>query len=608
MQTFEPIIHTISPGSGTKRALTSIFSTDLIFFTRRFMQDSTLIRTLQLLNQEEFDTLELFVASPIFNEVHRFKDTVRLFEYLQAFYPKFQDPGLDKEKAGAALYPKRGNPATEVEKSMAQLMHIVRQFINFRYTAVKGGRAVRSGRKNAFLHDPVALLNFARQQLALMRFYSERLNQKADDPDPDTTRPKPDGSGKKKRTKRAENFFHNLYHEIEEVFDSQQEFNHFAEYEYSDFFYFRFLSEQEKSLYESLHEWSAQGGFLSLLETSEKLDRFFLLGKFDQMCKLLHLQQLAKPFGEDTDEYRRLLTNQSMTVKMAKLLAKNNYHKDDPSILLYFTLLQLLTKKKLEKTDAIADTFFDLLQQHKTVIPAKRYTDFQVIVRSYWVRRYRQTREQRFLENQFRSQQADLEYYERKKEGIQSSHFQNTLSNAIHLKQLDWAETFLEQFSGQITATPTPEIVTGVGYALLRFAQKRYAEAGKILPHYFTYGVTEDINLYLVAATLDIRIRYERNTLLDEESVNMKRATHKRIKENKVIRPERKTAVLDFYEHAVNLFRQKEKIQLRNFNRELVLREVEKIQTTLKETPTADAEWLLEKCREILDSVKTENK
>lgn len=572
------------------------------------MQDSTLIRTLQLLNQEEFDTLELFVASPIFNEVHRFKDTVRLFEYLQAFYPKFQDPGLDKEKAGAALYPKRGNPATEVEKSMAQLMHIVRQFINFRYTAVKGGRAVRSGRKNAFLHDPVALLNFARQQLALMRFYSERLNQKADDPDPDTTRPKPDGSGKKKRTKRAENFFHNLYHEIEEVFDSQQEFNHFAEYEYSDFFYFRFLSEQEKSLYESLHEWSAQGGFLSLLETSEKLDRFFLLGKFDQMCKLLHLQQLAKPFGEDTDEYRRLLTNQSMTVKMAKLLAKNNYHKDDPSILLYFTLLQLLTKKKPEKTDAIADTFFDLLQQHKTVIPAKRYTDFQVIVRSYWVRRYRQTRDLRFLESQFRLQQADLEYYERKKEGIQSSHFQNTLSNAIHLKQLDWAETFLEQFSGQITATPIPEIVTGVGYALLRFAQKRYAEAGKILPHYFTYGVTEDINLYLVAATLDIRIRYERNTLLDEESVNMKRATHKRIKENKVIRPERKTAVLDFYEHAVNLFRQKEKIQLRNFNRELVLREVEKIQTTLKETPAADAEWLLEKCREILDSVKTENK
>jgi len=571
------------------------------------MQDSTLIRTLQLLNQEEFDTLELFVASPIFNEVHRFKDTVRLFEYLQGFYPKFQDPGLDKEKAGAALYPKRGNPATEVEKSMAQLMHIVRQFINFRYTAVKGGRAVRSGRKNAFLHDPVALLNFARQQLALMRFYSERLHQKADDPDPAATRQKPDDNGKKKRAKRAENFFHNLYHELEEVFDSQQEFNHFAEYEYSDFFYFRFLSEQEKALYESLHEWSAQGGFLSLLETSEKLDRFFLLGKFDQMCKLLHLQQLAKPFGEDTDEYRRLLTNQSMTVKMAKMLAKNNYHKDDPSILLYFTLLQLLTKKKPEKTDAIADTFFDLLQQYKTVIPAKRYTDFQVIVRSYWVRRYRQTREQRFLESQFRSQLADLEDYGRKKEGVQSSHFQNTLSNAIRLRQLDWAETFLEQFSGQITATPTPEIVIEVGYALLRFAQKRYAEAGKILPHYFTYGVTEDINLYLVAATLDIRIRYERNTLLDEESVNMKRATHKRIKENKAIRPERKAAVLDFYEHAVNLFRQKEKIQLRNFNRELVLREVEKIQTTLKETPAADAEWLLEKCREIL-AVKTESK
>lgn len=567
------------------------------------MQDSTLIRTLQLLNQEEFDTLELFVASPIFNEVHRFNDTVRLFEYIKAFFPGLQHPALEKKSAGAALFPKRSNPENEVERTMVQLMHIVRQFINFRYTAVKGGRAVRGGRKNAFLNDPVALLNFARQQLALMRFYSERLHQKSGDPNAAAAnRQSPSDAGKTRRAKRSEHFFQNLYNELEEVFDSQEAFNHFAEYEYSDFFYFRFLSEQEKALFESLHEWSAQGGFLSLLETSEKLDRFFLLSKLDQMCKLLHLQQLSKPFGEDTDEYRRLLTNQTMTVKMAKLLAQNNYDKDDPSILLYFTLLKLLTKKKPEKTDALADTFFELLQRHKPIIPAKRFDDFQVMVRSYWVRRYRQTRDRGFLERQFRSQQADVEQYNRENRDIRSSHFQNILSNAIRLGQLDWAESFLDQFAGRITATPDPEIVADVEYALLRFNQKRFAEAAKILPHYFNYGATDDINLYLIAATLDIRIRYELNILLDEESVNMKRATHKRIKENKTIRPERKAGVLDYYDHAINLFRQKEKIQLRHFNRDLVVREVEKIQVALRETPAADTEWLLEKCREILAS------
>jgi hypothetical protein len=80
----------------------------------------------------------------------------------------------------------------------------------------------------------------------------------------------------------------------------------------------------------------------------------------------------------------------------------------------------------------------------------------------------------------------------------------------------------------------------------------------------------------------------------------MKRATHKRIKENKTIRPERKAGVLDYYDHAINLFRQKEKIHLRHFNRDLVIREVEKIQATLRETPAADTEWLLEKWGEIL--------
>lgn len=565
------------------------------------MQDSTLIRTLQLLNQEEFDTLELFVASPIFNEVNRFNDTVRLFEYLKGYYPHFQDTALDKHTTGKALYPKRSNPAGEVEKSMAQLMHIVRQFINFRYSAVKGGRMVRGGRKNAFLHDPVALLNFARQQLALMRFYSERLHQKSAESEPEHTlkQKTPEAEGKKKRVKRAEHFFQNLYNELEEVFESQQEFNHFAEYEYSDFFYFRYLSEQEKALYESLHEWSAQGGFLSLLETTEKLDRFFLLSKLDQICKLLHLQQLAKPFGEDSDEYRRLLTNQNLTVKMAKLLAQNHYDKNDPSILLYFILLKLLTKKKPEKTDALADTFFDLLRQHRLILPAKRLADFQVMVRSYWVRRYRQTRDRQFLERQFRSHQEDIEQLRRENRDIRSSHFQNVLSNAVRLGQLDWAETFLEQFSHRIAATAEPELVADVGRALLRLAQRRYVDAGKILPHYFTYGATGDNNLYLVAATLDVRIRYELDTLLDDESVNMRRATQKRIRENKTMRPERKSGVLAFYEHAVNLFRQKEKMQLRQANRQLVLREVDNIETALKETPTADAEWLLEKCAEL---------
>ncbi|MBK9335687.1 MAG: hypothetical protein IPM98_03485 [Lewinellaceae bacterium] len=561
------------------------------------MHESPLLRTLQLLTPEEFDMLEKFVESPIFNEANRFHDTVRLFEYLQEFYPQFTDPALEKMTAGQVLFATRSNPENEVERTMAQLMHIVKQFINFRYSAVKGGRAVRSGRKSNITQDPVALLNFARQQLALMRFYSERLRQK---PVEAPAAIPSNSGGKKRRVKRAEHFFQNLYQELEDVFREQQQFDNFEEYEFSDFFYFLYLSAHEKAIYESLSEWSAQDGFINLLVASENLDRFYLLSKLDQMCKLVHLQQIAMPFAEDSDEFRRLTTNQKLTVQMTELLMQHDYDYNDPSIALYFTLLQLLTKKKPEKTDALAVQFFHLLRQHRELVPAKRFRDFNVIVRSYWTRRYRQTRDRQFLEQLFLSHQEDVGQIRRKGEDIQSTHFQSVLFNAIKMGHLDWAETFLDEFSPKIIATPDPDMVADVGRAMLLFAQGRYAEAARRLPHYFNYGATDDPNLYSLAATLDMRIRYELGTLLDEEGVNMKRATHKRIKENKNLRPERREGILGFYDAAVQLCRQKEKLQLRGANSTAIRQEVERIAQTIEEKLVVDTEWLREKCRELL--------
>lgn len=568
------------------------------------MHESPLLRTLQMLTEEEFDTLSMFVESPIFNEANRFNDTVRLFEYLRAYYPQFADPALGKSVVGKALFGARSNPENEVERTMAQLMHIVKQFINFRYSAVKGGRAVRSGRKSNITQDPVALLNFARQQLALMRFYSERIRQKP----PDSPLPSPalalESGGKKRRVKRAEHFFQNLYQELEEVFQEQQRFDNFEEYEFSDFFYFLYLSAQEKVIYESLSEWSAQDGFVNLLVASENLDRFYLLSKLDQMCKLVHLQQIAMPFAEDSDEFRRLTTNQKLTVQMTELLMQHDYDYNDPSIALYFTLLQLLTKKKPEKTDALGTRFFQLLREHRELVPARRFRDFNVIVRSYWTRRYRQTRDRQFLELLFQSHQEDLEQTRRKGEDIQSTHFQSILFNAIKLGHLDWATAFLDEFSPKIIATPEPEIVADIGRAMLLFAQKKYSEAARTLPHYFNYGYTDDPILYSLAATLDVRIRYELGTLLDDEGVNMRRATHKRIKENKALRPERRASILGFYDAAVQLFRQKEKLALRGANRNAIGQEVERIAQAIEEKAVVDSEWLREKCRELTTATK----
>lgn len=221
------------------------------------------------------------------------------------------------------------------------------------------------------------------------------------------------------------------------------------------------------------------------------------------------------------------------------------------------------------------------------------------MLRSYWARRYRQTRDRQFLERQFHSHREDLDHIREIGEAIQSSHFQNMLFNAIKLEKLDWAEAFLREFSSKISATTEAGLVADTGLAMLRFAQKRYAEAAKILPHYFAYGATEDANLYLLAATLDLRIRYELDALLDDESVNMKRATHKRIRENKTLRPERRDGVLGFYESAVQLFRLKEKARLRAPNCAALRQEIKRIEADLTQKKAVDAEWLREKCREI---------
>ncbi len=566
------------------------------------MHESPLIRTLQLFTPAEIEDLERFVSSPIFNEAHRFNDTVRLFKYLRAHYPHFSAPELEKSVAGRALFPKRNHPENELERTMAQLMHIVKQFINFRYSAVRAGRIVRSGRKQNILQDPVSLLNFARQQLSLMRFYSERLLQKAVSHPQSASAPDPPPH-KKRRVRRAENFFRHLYDELKEVLDGQQHFDLFEEFEFSDFHYYRYLAEQEKAIYESLHEWSAQGGFVNLLMATESLDRFYLLSKLDQICRLLHLQHMAMPFAEDSDEYRRLMTNQRVTTKMVKLLMKHAYHEGDPGIALYFTLLQLLTKKKVEKTDVLAEQFFQLLRQQAATVPSRRFRDFSVIVRSYWARRYRQTRQHRFLEQIFLSHQEDLEQLRRTGEGIQSSHFQGILFNAIKLGELDWAEAFLNEFAPRIIATPDPHLVADIGFAMLAFARKEFERAAQRLPHYFTYGTTDDPNLYSLAATLDVRIRYELNTLFDEEGNNMRRATQKRIKENKTLRPERQQSILKFYQAATCLFRQKEKLSLRLAPIEKVRQEVERVWNDIEVHPVVDSEWLRDKCRELLASL-----
>ena len=84
----------------------------------------------------------------------------------------------------------------------------------------------------------------------------------------------------------------------------------------------------------------------------------------------------------------------------------------------------------------------------------------------------------------------------------------------------------------------------------------------------------------------------------------MKRATQKRIKENKTLRQERREGILRYYDATIRLCRQKEKLEFGKPNCKSIRKEVDNVRFTITENPTVDTEWLYEKCSDLYRLLK----
>lgn len=558
------------------------------------MLDSPLIRTLQLLSPEEFEHFRLFVESPIFNGATRYHDTVRLFEHLRQNYPDFDEDRLAKNAVGKSLFPDRKKPAEEVEKAMSELMHILKQFINFHYSAVKGGKTARRSSKKDFAGNPTLLLNYVRQQLALLRFYSERIHRKGS-----TSSLKAQPSGKAQKIKRTENFFQHLYLELRELLGEQKQFHHFEEYEFSDYHYFRFLVEQEKSLYDYVRD--EIDADLNLLAALEELDRFYLHSKLELMSRLVHYQSIAQPFAEDSDQYRRLNSNRDITLHMVDVMRQHGYWQDAPGVELYTTLLQFLPHDG-EDADKASDRFAELLVRHVAAMPQSRLDDFNVSLRSYWNRRYRHTKDRIFigrLHGMHREQLSRLGA----QQNVPTRHILNMLSTALKLGKTAWAEQFLREFAGALTedgsaakpprGRPHPRYAVRIWWAMLYFAREEYEKAAQTLPEYKKYSDIDDIYFYAVAGATDIKINYELGTLDD----NLVRALLARIERNRELPKERRDERLHFFRAARKLYSLKIKKETRR--QADISKDLDDLQDKLNQSPAVDWEWLEEKIQAL---------
>lgn len=545
-----------------------------------------------MLTQEEIEDLHLFVASPIFNEVHRHRDKLRLFELIKKFYPSFSDRELNKLSVGKLLFPERSNPVSELERTMSLLLPIVRQFIAVNYFDVRSVR-VNPPSVEEIKESPAKLINYMRQSLALMRFYGERL---------DTSREQsalvsPENTGTQRH-----NFFPNLYAHFAEVFARRLNFNDFDEYAFCDLNYFMFSAEYERAHYESSQQ-DLRLGDNNLLTTIEQLDQFYLLSKLHLINKLDMRRHASNLFEEDPARRMRMDANFELTYMMVEKILHQYKYLRTPGISVYLALFEFLNQPEAgDRSDFLAERFSRLLRnsKHKASIPTSRLMDFNLLLRNYWSTRYNATGNLKLLERTHHLQSEQIAMLG-PDQGIPTTHLQSIVFTAIKLRKLSWVEQVLSQFSAErIVGEPNAEIVLDILFACCLIAAGEVQKAHQKMPHYFNYGAIDDGHLYYVAATHDVKIRFELGVLQEEESVNMIRATTTRVKRFKTLPATAKDRALIFFTFANKIYRQKQKSKHD-------LAQIVAMRDEIANANVVEREWLLAKCDQLLRP-KTGNK
>lgn len=552
------------------------------------MHNSPLLQTLRLLTKEELEQLNHFVPSPLFNDSERHKDSTRLFEYLQKRHPDFEADLLDKELTGKTVFPGRTAPKNEVEKTMSALVGVLRKFISFKYFV--GGK----NRRNQ-TPTPEQALAYIRQNFALLRFYGERLHAQRQG----ITAPAPIQG---KRPQKAEQFFENLYLDLQRRLAQMPDFEQFSLHDYTDYYHYKARIEQEKALFDSQMERFDNDQ--NLLAAIESLDEYYLLTKLDLLSMLVHQERLTQPYADDPEQAERFRANYMTMMTALAAMRRENYPISD-SVDLYCCLLDFQTAKDPETADALALKFSETLLQRRQLLPAQRFEVFQSTLRSHWTNRYNQSKNELYLQRLHALQREQVDHLERQNRPIISSQLQNMIQVAFKIKATDWAEQLLKRFDNSIIQTPQPELVAEILWALLRFEQKRYAEAVKIFPHYLKYGELEDFNFFAITATADVKLHYQLGDLNDDDyGFPMYRATRLRIERAKNMNAARKERCVNFYKIAWKMFglQQTWKIQKK---RDKLVRELPAIREQLDQLPVVEKEWLEEKYQEL---VKTESK
>jgi hypothetical protein len=113
------------------------------------------------------------------------------------------------------------------------------------------------------------------------------------------------------------------------------------------------------------------------------------------------------------------------------------------------------------------------------------------------------------------------------------------------------------------------------------------------------YGMCEDIYLYAIAATLDVRIHYELGDLEDDYGAAMMHATTTHIRREDSLPTHRREERLQFFSIAKELYKVREQLQInKKYNASAALK---RIRGRLDQETVVDWEWLEDKWKSLRD-------
>lgn len=588
------------------------------------MWKSPLIVTLRLLSNQELETLDKFVRSEIFHrDLGRLTLTVRLFEMIRERLIRREYTFDEREIREALLGYSRKNPQGEMNKLKAQLFDIVKQYITFsNFISVTPVRKKNKTKKretnfhkkgidsdskmqapkglSAIKSDPNQFLSYSRQELALMRFFNQRLNLTAHESLRESEKSRSKKSTSKataSKIKKAENFISTGYNRLSAYFqvDNQEPVSYISynESQFQELLYHQFLLEHEMLGYQNL--FNDKIGVINLPAAAAKLDQFYILTRLEIALRWHMQKMVSNPHETDHEVILQYENIEKGWDNFIEVILSQPAYLNHPLFELYLNAIKLI-KTPVGEGDALYMKMLEQLKKSTEALPEEKQKDLFAIIRNYLASTYNRTKMHQYLDQLHQLHRSQLEeglltFNSGHVRFIHRSQLHGMISVASKLRDFEWMHSVLAQFpSERIVPSQQSEVFWRINMTNVLFEQGKYEDARKTLGSPTAFRSIHEQHYRLWAIRLYTKILFETGELGDYDGIQFLRAARVWLLRVRNLETKRRDANMAFLSIAKMLTQSQTK--MRNSEK---LEWALEVWTAAIEQKPAEYEWLVQK-------------